>query len=62
MLEGQDLYSIVTIMTIHDIAIITGGIYCWTACAKETQNISTRLGLRGLLSEIALQIKCTDVQ
>lgn len=35
MLEGRDLYSIMTIMIIHDIAVITGVIHCWTGCAKE---------------------------
>lgn len=24
-----------TIMTIYEIAVIAGGIHCWTGCAKE---------------------------
>lgn len=62
MLEGQDLYSIMTNIISHSISVIIGVIHCWVGGAKEEKNISPRLCLLGFLPEIALQIKCTDVQ
>lgn len=63
MLEGQDLYSTMTIMTICDISIIMGVIHWWTGSAKEKKhNMSLTLGLTELPFEFVLQIKCTDVQ
>lgn len=41
-------------------------IHCRMGCKKKKKggkkNISTRLGLTGMHSEIAFQIKCTNVQ